>query len=231
MDAQDTTPPPTEPVGAQPLAGSPSGDRPSGDGPSGDGPDGTAAAKVTRATHKDPVSHWRNAAEWVVVIVGAVVVALLVRHFVVQSYKIPSGSMHPTLLEGDRVLVNRLSYRLHDVNRGDVIVFSRPDTSPAAPGEPADLIKRVIALPGETIVARDGIVYVDDRAIEEPYLPDGTQTLELDQPVTVPDGEVFVMGDNRTNSSDSRYIGTIPIDSIQGRAFAVIWPFGRWSGL
>lgn len=176
-------------------------------------------------------SQLRNALEWVAVIVGAVVIALLVRNFVVQSFQIPSGSMHSTLIEGDRVLVNRLSYRLHDINRGDVIVFSRPETAPAGPGEPEDLIKRVIALPGETIEARDGKVYVDGEPINEPYLDSGTTTTNLDEPVKVPEGEVFVMGDNRGNSSDSRFIGTIPEDSVVGRAFAIIWPLSRFSGL
>lgn len=173
----------------------------------------------------------RNALEWAAVIIGAVLIALLVRNFVVQSFKIPSGSMQPTLIEGDRVLVNRLSYRLHDVNRGDVIVFSRPDSAAAGPGEPEDLIKRVIALPGETIEAREGEVYIDGKALDEPYLVEGTKTLNLDEPVKVPEGEVFVMGDNRGNSSDSRFIGTIPEDSVIGRAFAIIWPPSRFSGL
>lgn len=173
----------------------------------------------------------RNALEWTAVIVGAVLIALLVRNFVVQSFKIPSGSMQPTLIEGDRVLVNRLSYRLHDINRGDVVVFSRPDTAPASPGEPEDLIKRVIALPGETVEAHDGKVYVDHKALDEPYLLDGTTTTNLDEPVKVPEGELFVMGDNRGNSSDSRFIGPIPEDSVVGRAFAIIWPPSRFSGL
>lgn len=179
----------------------------------------------------DGPSPLRNALEWVAVIVGAVLVALLVRNFVVQSFQIPSGSMHPTLLEGDRVLVNRLSYRLHDINRGDVIVFARPDSAPASPDEPDDLIKRVIALPGETIEAREGKVYIDGRQLDEPYLDPGTLTTGLDEPVTVPDGELFVMGDNRGNSADSRFIGAIPEDSVIGRAFAIIWPPSRFSGL
>ncbi len=173
----------------------------------------------------------RNAVEWVAVIVGAVVIALLVRNFVVQSFQIPSGSMHPTLVEGDRVLVNRLSYRLHDINRGDVIVFARPESAPAAPGEPEDLIKRVIGLPGDTVEARDGDVYVNNRKLDEPYLAEGTMTTNLDEPVKVPEGELFVMGDNRGNSSDSRFIGTIPEDLVVGRAFAIIWPLSRFSGL
>lgn len=200
-----------------------------GDAPAEPAPDSVATA-ATESGQRGP-SPLRNALEWVAVIVGAVLIALLVRNFVVQSFQIPSGSMHPTLIEGDRVLVNRLSYRLHDINRGDVIVFARPEASPAGPGEPEDLIKRVVALPGETIEARDGQVYVDDAPLEEPYLEPGTITTDLEEPVTVPEGEVFVMGDNRSNSSDSRFIGTIPVDSVVGRAFAVIWPLSRFSGL
>jgi signal peptidase I len=191
----------------------------------------TARPVDRSGARKGEVSPLRNALEWVVVIAGAVLIALLVRSFVVQSFRIPSGSMEPTLAVGDRVLVNRLSYRLHDINRGDVIVFERPDSAPAAPGEPEDLIKRVIGLPGDTIVAREGTVYVNDRPLDEPYLPAGTSTTNLEDPVKVPEGEVFVMGDNRDNSSDSRFIGTIPVDSVVGRAFAIIWPVSRWSGL
>jgi signal peptidase I len=89
----------------------------------------------------------------------------------------------------------------------------------------------VIALPGETVEARDGKVYVDGKAVSEPYLDEGTSTTNLEEPVEVPEGELFVMGDNRGNSSDSRFIGTIPEDSVVGRAFAIIWPLSRFSGL
>ncbi|MEZ5239828.1 MAG: signal peptidase I [Microthrixaceae bacterium] len=180
---------------------------------------------------EDERSPLRNALEWAAVILGAVLVALLVRNFVVQSFQIPSGSMHPTLVEGDRVLVNRLSYRLHDINRGDVIVFERPESAPAAPGEPEDLIKRVIGLPGETVSESDGNVLIDGVELSEPYLEPGTLTGDLPEPVTVPEGEVFVMGDNRGNSSDSRFIGPIDEDLVVGRAFAIIWPPSRISGL
>jgi signal peptidase I len=169
--------------------------------------------------------------EWVAVIVGAVVVALLVKTFLVQAFRIPSESMDPTLMVGDRVLVNKLSYRLHDVNRGDVVVFSRPDALPGGPDDPQDLIKRVIGLPGETVEARDGQVYVDGRPLDEPYLPEGTTTSNLEQPITVPEGQVLVMGDNRDNSQDGRVFGPIPIDTIVGRAFVIIWPPGRFGSL
>ena len=176
-------------------------------------------------------SSTRNAIEWVAVVVGAIVVALLVKTFLVQAFRIPSESMDPTLIKGDRVLVNKLSYRLHDVNRGDVVVFERPDSLPGGPDDPKDLIKRVIGLPGDTVYARDGTVFVNDKPLDEPYLPDGTTTVNMDQPITVPDGEVWVMGDNRGNSQDSRVFGTIPESSIVGRAFLLMWPLNRFGSL
>lgn len=185
-------------------------------------PTPTGAARATRRRRAT-----RNALEWVAVVVGAVIIALLVKTYLVQAFRIPSASMVPTLTEGDRVLVNKVSYRLHDVNRGDVVVFDRPEDLPAGPDQPEDLIKRVIGLPGDTLVARDGVVYVNDRRLREPYLPAGTSTTKLDQPVTVGRGQLFVMGDNRTNSQDSRDFGTVPADTVVGRAFLVMWPPGR----
>lgn len=176
-------------------------------------------------------SSTRNAVEWLVVIIGAVLVALLIKTFVVQAFRIPSDSMVPTLTDGDRVLVNKLSYDAHDLNRGDVVVFERPPDLPAAEGDPEDLIKRVIGLPGETLVARDGTVYVDDRALTEPYLPEGTTTFNMDTPVTVPEDHVLVMGDNRGNSTDGRSFGPIPVETVIGRAFMIMWPPGRIGAL
>jgi len=173
----------------------------------------------------------RNVIEWVAVIVGAVIVALIVKTFLVQAFRIPSESMDPTLIKGDRVLVNKLSYRLHDVHRGDVVVFDRPKNLPGGPGDPQDLIKRVIGLPGDVLYARDGVVYVNDRPLKEPYLPEGTSSVNMDQPVTVPEGDVWVMGDNRGNSQDSRVFGPIPQESIVGRAFLLMWPLNRLGSL
>lgn len=181
--------------------------------------------------HRRQRSSTRNAIEWLVVIIGAVVVALLIKTFVVQAFRIPSDSMVPTLQDGDRVLVNKLSYDAHDVNRGDVVVFHRPPNLVAAEGDPEDLIKRVIGLPGETVSARDGVVYIDDRRLTEPYLPEGTATFNLDAPITVPEGHILVMGDNRGNSTDGRSFGPIPIDTVIGRAFVIMWPPGRFGGL
>jgi signal peptidase I len=189
-----------------------------------------------------PTSH-RTIIEWVLVVAGAVVVALLIKTFVLQAFYIPSESMSPTLLVGDRVLVNKLSYHLHDVNRGDVVVFERP------PGETndqvKDLIKRVIGLPGDSITfgPEDHRVYVNGKVLDEPWLQPGVETkpkdretsyshlCSTDDPCEVPAGNVWVMGDNRTNSEDSRYFGPISQDLIVGRAFVIVWPLNRFGGI
>jgi signal peptidase I len=172
----------------------------------------------------------RSIIEWVVVIAGALIVALLIKAFLIQAFYIPSESMVPTLKIGDRVLVNKLSYNAHDVNRGDLVVFERP------PGETdqsvKDLIKRVVGLPGDAIVIKDNAVYVNGTQLDEGYLPEGTITKQgrLDcedaSPCMVPDDSVWVMGDNREHSYDSRYFGTIKENTIVGRAFLRIWPLG-----
>jgi signal peptidase I len=163
----------------------------------------------------------RSAVEWVAVIVGALAVALVIKTFLLQAFFIPSESMVPTLKVSDRVLVNKLSYKLHDVHRGDLVVFERP---PSEGGDQIkDLIKRVIALSGETIELRDGRILIDGRILEEPYLPEGTETTNLEK-LTVPEGQVFVMGDNRSDSRDSRFFGPIDESLIVGRAFIRVWP-------
>ncbi len=139
--------------------------------------------------------------------------------------------MVPTLEIGDRVLVNKLSYRAHDINRGDVVVFTRPPGLPAGPGEPEDLIKRVIGVPGDTLQAKEGSMYVNGKLLDEPYLPEGTSTVNLDKPVTIQDGQAWVMGDNRNNSQDSRVFGPIEAETVIGRAFTIMWPPGRIGSL
>jgi signal peptidase I len=209
------------------------------DDPPGDGtaPSETGEAEKGegegKGKEKAPRCRARTILEWAAVIGGALLVALVVRTTLVQAFWIPSPSMEPTLQEGDRVLVNKLSYRLHDVHRGDIVVFERPPAAESA--DPAhdipDLIKRVIGLPGDTIEARaDGFVYINDHRLDESYLPDGTRTTNLPRQ-EVPEGEVFVMGDNRTNSADSREFGPIDEDLIVGRAFIRIWPLDDIGGL
>jgi signal peptidase I len=172
-----------------------------------------------------PRRRWRRTIlEWLGVIGGGIAIALLVEAFLIQAFWIPSPSMEPTLDVGDRVLVNKLSYKLHDVNRGDVVVFERPPgASTGENGEIKDLIKRVVAVGGDTIEAKEGDVYVNGERIDEDYLEPGTPTDNLPL-TTIADGRVFVMGDNRTNSEDSRIFGAIDEDAIVGRAFIRVLP-------
>jgi len=166
--------------------------------------------------------------EWIAVLAVAVLAAVLIRAFVFEPFFIPSGSMEPTLKVGDRVLVNKLSYDLHSIHRGDVVVFTRPpkDYSPGI----KDLIKRVIGLPGESISGKDGAVYINGHRLKEPWLPKGVTTAPFPA-VMVPHGDYFVMGDNRGDSADSRVIGPISGKLIVGRAFIKVWPISRIGGL
>lgn len=172
--------------------------------------------------------------EAIVVVVVAVLVAVLLRTFVVQTFYIPSGSMEPTLHVGDRILVNKLSYRLHAVGRGDIVVFSRPPAENCGGPEVNDLVKRVIGLPGETLSLSGGYVYVDGKRLDESWLPATEQgqtrpgpagTLySLQHPYRVPANDYFVMGDNRTDSCDSRYWGPISKSLIVGKVDMRVWP-------
>ena len=176
----------------------------------------------------------KSVVEWTVVLVGAIGLALLIKAFLFQAYYIPSPSMSPTLLEGDRILVNKQSYNLHSVNRGDLVVFSTQEKS----GGEDDLIKRVIGLPGEFVTVGEGRMEIDGGLLLEPYLPLRTEVNTFAPPSNcfnrpeetsgcrVPGDHVFVMGDNRNNSRDSRFFGPVPIEDIEGRAFIRIWPLG-----
>lgn len=177
--------------------------------------------------------------DWAVVIFIALAAALLVRVYVLQQYYISGPSMESTLFENNRVLVNKLSYRLHDIRHGDVIVFDRV-TSNGASVAHDDLIKRVIGLSGDKVEIRSCVVYVNGSALNEPYLDEGnlSQVILEDRcrqptmaPVTVSAGQVFVMGDNRPESFDSRSFGTISTSLVVGRAFVVVWPFDGWQFL
>lgn len=165
----------------------------------------------------------RAVMEWVVVIVGAVALALIVRALLFQPFWIPSESMEQTLAKQDRIMVNKMSYRVGDIGRGDVIVFEPPVD--AANGYD-HLIKRVIGLPGDTVEGRDGAVWVNDALLDEPYLDPGDPIYDFG-PTTVGDDAYFVMGDNRDESADSRVIGTIPESNVVGRAFVRFWPLDR----
>ena len=177
--------------------------------------------------------------DWVIVLVVALVVALGIRTYVLQQFYISGPSMETTLYQPNRVLVNKLSYRLHDVNRGDVVVFDRV-TSNGESIQHDDLIKRVIGLPGEKISISKCVVYVNKVALKEPYL-DSRDTEQEDlnercrQPemaeLVVPAKQVFVLGDNRPQSMDSRMFGSVDKNRIVGRAFVVLWPLSRWRWL
>lgn len=179
----------------------------------------------------------RTVAEYVLVALCAVVAALLLQAYVVKPYRIPSESMAATLVPHDRVLVDRVVYRLHAPHRGDIVVI---DSSAVG----RVLIKRVVALPGETISLKAGSVYIDGRRLVEPYVrrvdgqPESTepfrgsgQPWSLERPYTVPAGEYFLMGDNRTVSDDSRDWGPAPRREIIGEAFLTYWPLSRLHGL
>jgi signal peptidase I len=233
-------------------------------------PAGSDAGRAEPGRDRSRARLLTGLAEMPVLVVLALVVAILIKTFLVQAFYIPSGSMVPTLRVGDRVLVEKISYRLHDVRRGDVIVFERP--SGAALPKPADLpwyedlrnflrelvglptgaeedyIKRVVAVGGDS-VRYDGSprkLYVNGSPVPQDYILHGvdrhsprlasSDCRRLDMKPSgggclVPKGHVFVMGDHRGNSEDSRFIGPIPDDTIVGRAFTIIWPPGDMTGL
>ena len=182
-------------------------------------------------------------------VVMAVVIAVVVKTFLAQAFYIPSGSMLPQLQINDRVVVSKVSYRLHDPRRGDIVVFDAPGGSQEDPSplpervlrglaesvgvlapSTDEYIKRVVALPGERVEGHQGKVLVDGRELVEPYLADGTVTSEF-AAVVVPPDTVWVMGDNRGNSADSRIFGPVPESTVVGRAFVRVWPLDHTSFL
>ncbi len=174
--------------------------------------------------------------EWLVVILVALGAALLVRMFVLQQYYISGPSMESTLFQDNRVLVNKLSYRLHGIHRGDVVVFERI-TMDGATVAHDDLIKRVVAIEGDTVEIKNCELLVNGETVDEDYLPE-EDTKQSDpnnrcgQPMaektTIPVGKVYVLGDNRPESFDSRRFGPIEEKFVIGRAFVVVWPFKMW---
>jgi signal peptidase I len=170
--------------------------------------------------------------EWVTVLVVALVIAITVRSLILQQFYISGPSMEATMFQDNRVLVNKLSYRLHDIHRGDVVVFDRV-TVDGQVVQHDDLIKRVIALGGEKISIKDCKVFIDGKMLPEPYLNDYdlAQTVIEDRcrvpmmdEMIIPDDQLFVMGDNRPQSFDSRMFGPIEQNLVVGRAFVIIWP-------
>jgi signal peptidase I len=227
--------------------------------------DGAAEARTAVApehAHKPRLSFWQELPILVAVAVG---LAVLIKSFLFQAFFIPSGSMEQTLhgcqgCQGDRVMVNKVVYHLRGIHRGDIVVFNGKDNYPddvpvdTVPGnvvsrafhdvadfvgltpKGTDYIKRVIALPGETVQCCDsqGRVEVNGVGLDEPYIyvdPGMTDTNKQFAPVVVPQGQLWVMGDHRNMSQDSRFVHAVPESDVIGRAFVVIWPPSRWKFL
>lgn len=174
--------------------------------------------------HKPSI--FRRFISFLVMVAIIVAGAWLLRSFVIEPFQIPSASMEQTIKTGDMVFAEKVSYQFSDPEPGDIVVFSDPQVPSRT------LIKRVIATEGQTVDLRDGVIYVDGVALDEPYT-DGLPSyplhtvgnVDITYPYTVPAGDVWVMGDNRTNSSDSRYFGPIDRDTVFGKAFVIYWPF------
>ena len=195
-------------------------------------PDGEAGAPRRRQRRSTLL-------DYVVIAVVAIGLALVIQAFLVKPYRIPSPSMTDTLQIGDRVLVNRVVYHLRDLGRGDIVVFRYPLNTSVV------FIKRVVGLPGDELLARDGKLYVNGVAQDEPYIhktngqtdqtnPAGaisgttmSHPWSLEKEYTVPDEHFFVMGDNRLDSDDSRVWGPVPMDDLIGEAFFIYWPLDR----
>jgi signal peptidase I len=179
--------------------------------------------------------HWRTTADWVITIVVAVGAVLAIKQWVVNPYRIPSSSMEPTLhcaepADGcksrfsDRVLANRFIYHLRDPERGDIVVFETPPAARERCGAGGTFVKRLIGLPGEVISERNGMVYIDGKPLKEPYLKPGQRDQQDYRARKIAKDHYFMMGDNRTQSCDSRVWGAVPRGNLIGEVFAVYWP-------
>ncbi len=204
--------------------------------------------RQTIPEEKHSTSVVRTLAEIPILLIVAALIAFLVKTFLAQAYYIPSGSMLPQLQVDDRVVVSKLAYKAHDPRRGDIIVFDDPRNGVAEAKADAgvlrkigegigivqpstdEFIKRVIGLPGETVSGHDGHVYINGRLLIEPYLPKDVVTTDFPA-VKVNPGRLWVMGDNRSGSADSRVFGQVKIDTIVGRAMVKVWPFDHISFL
>ena len=166
-----------------------------------------------------------EAKDWFVSIVAAIVVAMFIRTFIVELYVVDGPSMRPTLQHEERLVVNKFIYLVRSPEKGEVVIFRYPrDPS-------RDFIKRVIATAGDTIEIKDNRVYVNDQLLIEDYILEKTYT-EYPK-VTIPDGTIFVMGDNRNNSEDSRFsdVGFVPLNLVKGKAMFIVWPMDEMKTL
>jgi signal peptidase I len=194
---------------------------------------------IDRLTHRLP-RPWRIAIDWIVTIVGAVAIVLAIKQWVVNPYRIPSSSMESTLhcagaglgctaQFSDRVLANRFIYHFTDPDRGDIVVFETPQEARSQCGAGGTFVKRIVALPGETWEMRSGFVYINGRRLQEPYVKEDRRDSDTRPPEKIPKDSYWVMGDNRTQSCDSRVWGALPRANLIGKVFAVYWPPRRIS--
>ncbi|MEM7128333.1 MAG: signal peptidase I [Chloroflexota bacterium] len=170
---------------------------------------------------ESPSSAWMLFRELTETIVLSLIIFLLMRQ-VVQNYRIESHSMEPNFIEGQFILVNKLAYVLGEPQRGDVLVFHNPNN------EQEDYIKRIIALPGDNLEIKDRGIYINEKAVDEPYIANRVPPGPAQGPYVIDPGHLFVMGDNRPNSSDSRAFGQLSQDLIVGKAWLRVWPIENW---
>jgi signal peptidase I len=183
---------------------------------------------------------WQVAIEWLITIIGAILIVLAVKQWVVNPYRIPSSSMEPTLhcarpayqceaRFSDRVLACRFCYRIAGPKRGDIVVFHTPPLAAARCGEGGVYVKRLIGLPGELWEERGGYVYINGKQLSEPYIKAPRRDSRTIAPIRIPRGRYFMMGDNRVSSCDSRRWGTVPHTNLIGKVIATYWPPQRIS--
>ena len=191
------------------------------------GPADTSPAEASPQRPRQRKRLRRALVETAVIIVVAMLLAGLVRTFAYQTFWVPSASMTPTLGVYDRILVQKAFFSWHDVREGDIVVFSHPPLDQCPGPQEGDLVKRVIALPGQTIYSSGNSIYVNGRLLAEPYLPRydplGPPIASSQHPYRVPPGEFYLLGDNRSDSCDSRYWGPIQGTSIIGKVVLVWW--------
>ena len=219
------------------------------DAPATDPSAGSDVAETSERTKPD--RFWR---ELPILLLVSLAIAILIKTFLIQAFYIPSISMEPTLEKGDRILVCRICLHVSGIERGDIVVFSNPHPGPGvergpvgavlqwlgqglgvAQPENKDYVKRVIGLPGDVVELNDGQLFVNGEQVDEPYLNSEVDTRPYG-PVTVPDGMLFVLGDNRAHSGDSRFppptgLGYVPEDTVIGKAFVIVYPPSRWGWL
>ena len=183
---------------------------------------------------------WTVALDWILTIAGAVAIVLAIKAWVVNPYRIPTSSMEPRLhcaqpgvgclaRFSDRVLANRFVYHFREPHRGEIIVFKTPREAESACGPAGTFVKRLIALPGETWEERSGVVYINGRRLDEPYVADRQRDTDSYPPRRIPPDRYFFMGDNRRQSCDSRVWGDVPRKNLIGKVFATYWPPNRIS--